>query len=192
MNKSDKISFRIFFVAALFVVACIVFLVRMINIGSGAEPMEEYTFTYERREPIPAVRGEIYDRNGNVLATNITTYRIFISPSSILSNQQEANKNGENVDYAGITAYLDKGFERAKALGVKKVVFGSGGARSFPEGYSFEKGDGQTISQIIDWDYKFKAIDSINNEGKMNNRNWNPQWSVQKKVPDNIWDERVE
>ena len=57
---------------------------------------------------------------------------------------------------------------------------------------SFEKGDGQTISQIIDWDYKFKAIDSINDEGKMNNRNWNPQWSVQKKVPDNIWDERVE
>ena len=49
---------------------------------------------------VAAERGVIYDRNGNVLATNITTYRIFISPSSILNNQQEANDNGESVDYA--------------------------------------------------------------------------------------------
>lgn len=49
---------------------------------------------------VSAQRGIIYDKNGNILATNITTYRIFISPSSILSNQKEANKNGEKVDYA--------------------------------------------------------------------------------------------
>ncbi len=49
---------------------------------------------------VSAERGTIYDRNGNVLATNITTYRVFISPSSILSNQQDANENGESVDYA--------------------------------------------------------------------------------------------
>lgn len=49
---------------------------------------------------VSAERGTIYDRNGNVLATNITTYRVFISPSSILSNQQEANENGENIDLA--------------------------------------------------------------------------------------------
>ena len=46
---------------------------------------------------------------------------------------------GDSVDYCALSEYLDKGFERAKALGVKKVVFGSGGARSFPEGYSLEK-----------------------------------------------------
>lgn len=49
---------------------------------------------------VAAERGIIYDRNGNVLATNITTYRIFISPLSILNNQEEANDNGENIDYA--------------------------------------------------------------------------------------------
>lgn len=49
---------------------------------------------------VSAERGKIYDRNGNVLATNITTYRVFISPSSISSNQAEASKNGENVNYA--------------------------------------------------------------------------------------------
>ncbi len=46
---------------------------------------------------------------------------------------------GESVDYGALTEYLDKGFERAKVLGVEKVVFGSGAARSFPEGYSLEK-----------------------------------------------------
>ena len=49
---------------------------------------------------VSAERGTIYDRNGNILATNITTYRIFISPSSILSSQQKAESNGENVKYA--------------------------------------------------------------------------------------------
>lgn len=46
---------------------------------------------------------------------------------------------GDNVDYGALTEYLDKGFERAKVFGVKKIVFGSGAARSFPEGYSLEK-----------------------------------------------------
>lgn len=46
---------------------------------------------------------------------------------------------GDSIDYGALSEYLDKGFERAKILGVEKVVFGSGGARSFPEGFSFEK-----------------------------------------------------
>lgn len=49
---------------------------------------------------VSAERGTIYDKNGNILATNITTYRVFISPSSILSNQQKAEENGETVKYA--------------------------------------------------------------------------------------------
>lgn len=65
---------------------------------------------------VAAERGTIYDRNGNVLATNITTYRIFISPSSILTNQQEANKIGEDVNYAehisrGLSDILDVSYE---------------------------------------------------------------------------------
>ena len=49
---------------------------------------------------VSADRGTIYDINGNILATNITTYRIFISPSSILNNQEKADKEGNNVNYA--------------------------------------------------------------------------------------------
>lgn len=49
---------------------------------------------------VAAERGTIYDKNGNILATNITTYRIFISPSSIRNKQVEAERDGKSVNYA--------------------------------------------------------------------------------------------
>ena len=54
--------------------------------------------------PVPADRGKIYDRNGNVLATNITTYRVFISPSGILSAQEEIGETSK-TQYAEIVSY---------------------------------------------------------------------------------------
>lgn len=44
-----------------------------------------------------ADRGNIYDINGVPLATNITTYRVFISPSAIAADQQAKDQNGEDV-----------------------------------------------------------------------------------------------
>jgi len=46
---------------------------------------------------------------------------------------------GPTVDPAAQKAYLETAFQRAAALGGKVVVFGSGGARSVPEGYDREK-----------------------------------------------------
>ncbi len=56
------------------------------------------------QSPVPADRGKIYDRNGNVLATNITTYRVFISPSGILSAQKEIGEDSK-TQYAEIISY---------------------------------------------------------------------------------------
>lgn len=49
---------------------------------------------------VSADRGIIYDRCGNVLAANITTYRVFISPLSIRSRQRESDKSGGTENYA--------------------------------------------------------------------------------------------
>lgn len=49
---------------------------------------------------VRAERGKILDRWGNVLATSITTYRVFISPSSIRNAQKNADKSGISVDFA--------------------------------------------------------------------------------------------
>ena len=53
--------------------------------------------------PVPADRGKIYDRNGNVLATNITTYRVFISPSGIKSAQDDLAE-GDPTNYADLVS----------------------------------------------------------------------------------------
>ena len=46
---------------------------------------------------VAAARGNIYDVNGVLLATNVTTYRVFISPSSIAAAQVEHNQNSDGV-----------------------------------------------------------------------------------------------
>ena len=60
---------------------------------------------------VPAARGKIYDRNGNVLATNITTYRVFVSPSAI-KNAEEESEGEKNY-----TAVISRGL--SEILGVK-------------------------------------------------------------------------
>ena len=60
---------------------------------------------------VPAARGKIYDRNGNVLATNITTYRVFVSPSAI-KNAEEKSEGEKNY-----TAVISRGL--SEILGVK-------------------------------------------------------------------------
>ncbi len=53
---------------------------------------------------VTAERGNIYDANGVLLAANISTYRVFISPASIASEQSEANIAGADVQYDKLIA----------------------------------------------------------------------------------------
>ena len=51
---------------------------------------------------VNASRGNIYDSNGVLLATNITTYRVFISPSSIARAQSLHDQEGSNIHLADL------------------------------------------------------------------------------------------
>ncbi len=46
---------------------------------------------------------------------------------------------GENADHEAAAAYLETALPKAALLGVRTVVFGSGGTRAVPEGFSREK-----------------------------------------------------
>lgn len=46
---------------------------------------------------VNASRGNIYDANGIPLATNVTTYRVFLSPSSIARAQSLHDQEGSNI-----------------------------------------------------------------------------------------------
>jgi len=46
---------------------------------------------------------------------------------------------GPDVDEARLMRYAETAFRRAEQVGIKIIVFGSGGARTVPEGYPMEQ-----------------------------------------------------
>ena len=59
-------------------------------------------------------------------------------PARACNNFVAANVKvvGPDIDQDLVTRYVETGFARAEALGIERVVFGSGGARRVPEGFS--------------------------------------------------------
>mgnify|MGYP000367406485 CR=1 FL=1 len=52
---------------------------------------------------------------------------------------------GPQADFSAVFSYLEENLPKAQALGVKVVVFGSGGARRVPEGFPQEEAFAQLV-----------------------------------------------
>ncbi len=91
MRSKMSFSFRVFCIITAFLLICVIFIIRMINICATAEPGQIRVDTYTRREPIQAVRGEIYDRNGNKLVGNKYTYDLMLDYDAMAATQLERN-----------------------------------------------------------------------------------------------------
>ena len=92
-----------------------IFLIQTVDFEKYLKKVIEQMTT---QSSVSAERGVIYDRNGKILATNITTYRVFISPSSISNNQKEAEKNGEHINYA---EHISRGLSEILSIEYDKV-----------------------------------------------------------------------
>ena len=57
---------------------------------------------------------------------------------------------GPDADDAVIIKYLEESFKKLSVLGLKSVIFGSGGARNIPEGFPREKAKEQIIHFLRD------------------------------------------
>lgn len=57
---------------------------------------------------------------------------------------------GPQADASALKEYVERGMKRGQALGVKKVVFGSAGARNIPEGFPFVEGMRQIFRFITE------------------------------------------
>ena len=91
-SKEKKALIRIFVVCGIFVAVCLVYFIRMINIVSNSDPANKVqTGTYTRREPIQALRGEIYDRNGKALVYNEYSYDMVFDYDAMAATQIERN-----------------------------------------------------------------------------------------------------
>lgn len=57
---------------------------------------------------------------------------------------------GKDARFSQVDEYLKTALEKASLLGVKKVVFGSGGARAVPEGFPYEEAFEQLVELCRD------------------------------------------
>ncbi len=90
--KRNKTPARIVFIGLLFAAVCVVYFIRMFNIVATADPNDKIvTGNYTRYESIKAVRGEIYDRNGNVLVYNTSSYNMVFDFGAMAATQEERN-----------------------------------------------------------------------------------------------------
>ena len=72
--------------------ACVLILrLFVLQIIRGADYQENYNLRIEKKEIIDATRGNIYDRNGELLAYNKLAYAVTIEDSGAYSSR--ANKN---------------------------------------------------------------------------------------------------
>ncbi|MBQ8416495.1 MAG: hypothetical protein IJX13_06330, partial [Clostridia bacterium] len=101
LRRSTVVGVLIFAIFAALMIR--VLIIQTVNFDSYQSKVINQMTT---ESSVPADRGKIYDINGNVLATNITTYRLFIDPSRILAYQQEldAAGNAEGIQYTDLIA----------------------------------------------------------------------------------------
>ena len=64
---------------------------------------------------LKAERGEILDRNGNVLATNRTVWRIWVSPVDVRQKSREENRDYASILAAELSALLELDAEKVRA-----------------------------------------------------------------------------
>ena len=103
MSTKNRTPFRIIGVSVIFVIICLIYIVRMVNIRINADPEAKNEGTYVREEKILAVRGEIYDRNGVKLVSNDYKYN-FVFDYEAMS----ADRRGRNLAILEAVNALEK------------------------------------------------------------------------------------
>ena len=87
-------SSRLFVFATVFVVLFGIILARIfsLQIVNGKSYQENFTLKIQQTQPVEAARGNIYDKNGELLAYNQLAYSISIIDSATYSSTKEKNE----------------------------------------------------------------------------------------------------
>ena len=101
---------RFFFLLVLCILIIIVIRVFYIQVFSYDKLSNLAESLWSRELPIGADRGEIYDRNGKVLATNLTTTSLVLIPNQIENKEEVAQKLSKILgsDYEDMLAHVSK------------------------------------------------------------------------------------
>ena len=108
----NEIHTRIRYVFLVVIIVLIIAIVRVfyIQVFSYEKLSTLAESLWSRELPISADRGEIVDRNGEVLATNITTTSLVVIPNQIVDKENAAKKISEILgsDYEDMLNHLSK------------------------------------------------------------------------------------
>lgn len=117
MFEYDSIGefLKSFFSSRLFVLSAVVILlgtvllqrVFQLQIINGETYQENYTLLIQKEKVLPATRGNIYDRNGMLLAYNKLAYKITIEDNGFYEDSDEKNEKINTV-LAEIISVLEK------------------------------------------------------------------------------------
>ena len=101
---------RFVFLGVIFILITVIIKVFYIEVFSYDKLKSLSDDLYSRKLPIAADRGEILDRNGNVLATNITTTSLVLVPRQIIDKEKVAKDLAEilNVSYEEMYKHVSK------------------------------------------------------------------------------------
>ena len=111
MFYSDKhIRIRITFIFVLVVMFIIVFKVFYIQVFEYNKLNKLANSLWSRELPIKANRGKILDRNGKIIADNITTTSLYLVPNQIKNKEDAARKLSEilNVNFEDMYKHVSK------------------------------------------------------------------------------------
>ena len=106
IKRSTVLALGIFAVFAFLLIR--IFIIQTINFETYQNKVINQITT---KSPVLADRGNIYDRNGNVLATNRTTYRVFISPSTIKDSSAEDGEDYATLISGGLSKILGVSYD---------------------------------------------------------------------------------
>ncbi len=86
MKKTKSIDVRALIWLGIMLIACVVVIGKLFSMQylKYDEYQSKVIDNIQQESVIPAERGDIYDRQMNVLATNMSTYRLFVSPVDIM------------------------------------------------------------------------------------------------------------
>lgn len=99
---------RLRVLTAVMVLLAVILITRLfvLQIVRGADYQENYDLTVEKDETIAATRGNIYDRNGKLLAYNELAYAITIEDNGTYENRKDRNKK-MNQEISDIITHIE-------------------------------------------------------------------------------------
>ncbi len=87
--KSRMVILIVFFLFLFFVLVYRLFTLQIVN---GEDYLENYTLKIKRTKEVQGTRGNIYDRNGELLATNRLAYSVQIEDNGYYENTEQKNE----------------------------------------------------------------------------------------------------